>query len=255
MVILFVLKSQHHTSFLVFTVVCPFGHRLFLMGSCKKFKFHLEVTENGDSDSLSEIASPSTKPTNGKGLRIKFKCGKTMSGELISCTDKEEDKELSRVCNLCKKMFRSGKVLGGHMRVHTQEPKKIFKFFHPPSVKKNKNNVSSSTTICAVCSKNFPSVKSLFGHMRRHPERKWRGIQPQPPSNCTSKINGSSFIGDDPAITVGSLVNLFGCPPTWAATAQRGCKAVFTTSSDACCNESATSDKEKVEKQGEKAFQ
>lgn len=222
------------------------------MGSCKKFKFQLEVTENADSDSLSEKASPSTKPAYGKGLRIKFKCGKTTSRELISCTNKEEDKELSRICNLCKKRFGSGKALGGHMRVHVQEPKKGFKSLHPPPVKKNKNNFSSSTTTCYVCNKNFPSVKSLSGHMRGHPERQWRGIQPPLPSP-TAKMNGSSSTGDDPAITVGSLVNLLSCPPTWAVTAQRGRKALVTTTSDASCNESATSDKAKEEKQGEKA--
>ncbi|CDP13640.1 unnamed protein product [Coffea canephora] len=106
----------------------------------------------------------------------------------------------TRICQVCSKVFGSGKALGGHMRIHFQtnkDNKDLWKIKssssdHDSAVAGfNKNNTNPT---CSICGKNFPSMKSLFGHMRCHPDREWRGIQP--PSWAAVKPSPSSSLSD-----------------------------------------------------------
>ncbi|KAI5433459.1 hypothetical protein KIW84_020654 [Lathyrus oleraceus] len=66
------------------------------------------------------------------------------------------------VCEFCNKTFSSGKVLGGHKRIHIQALKK--------------EGLAKTKQSCDVCKKDFSSKKALYGHLRSHPKREWRGV-------------------------------------------------------------------------------
>ncbi|KZV56325.1 hypothetical protein F511_00322 [Dorcoceras hygrometricum] len=152
-----------------------------------------------------------------------------------------------RVCDLCNKTFKSGKALGGHMRIHSQKGKKKSLNSKLQSVKCKKENpraemdrrVTDSECenneavgveerpSCPVCGKVFPSLKSVFGHMRKHSDRNWRGSRP-PPNDKTSSGSCLSYDEnpeniDDQDEPLGG-VDLTAYLRGWNSTARRGRK-------------------------------
>ncbi|TMX05805.1 hypothetical protein EJD97_015217 [Solanum chilense] len=112
-----------------------------------------------------------------------------------------------RICRVCKKVFGSGKALGGHMRIHVESRSKKEKSKPREQVDVENCNNDELVPICKVCGKVFPSMKSLFGHMRSHPEREWRGIlPPHLKSNDVKKAKKTASV------------------PGWSVTAKRGRK-------------------------------
>lgn len=133
----------------------------------------------------------------------------------------------SCMCHVCNKSFKSGKALGGHMRIHNL-PKKQFQRAKQGTAiaakPKSENWVLvSGNPTCSLCGKSFSSMKSLFGHMRSHPERVRRGILH---SNKTlnngdsSNSTSSSTLSDDSAVDLSQALK--GC---WSVTAKRGRKS------------------------------
>ncbi|XP_059282615.1 zinc finger protein ZAT1 [Lycium ferocissimum] len=118
----------------------------------------------------------------------------------VQINPKNNDDNNTRICHVCNKGFRSGKALGGHMRIHVQASKKqlylsgkkckklkplVDRYYKKRILQQDheekldlENCDNQLLPTCSICGKNFPSMKSLFGHMRCHPERAWRGIQP-----------------------------------------------------------------------------
>jgi hypothetical protein len=88
-------------------------------------------------------------------------------------------------CEFCNKIFRCGKGLGGHKRIHSQALGK-----EGESKAKANCNSNDGKLSCDVCKKNFQSNKALHGHMRSHPEREWRGMNP-------NKDNNIDYYNDD----------------------------------------------------------
>eukprot|EP00256_Glycine_max_P051133 XP_006607097.1 zinc finger protein ZAT2-like [Glycine max] len=108
-------------------------------------------------------------------------------------------------CNICGKVFSSGKALGGHRRSHFQKHQKKIKvrFTNHSSkqagdtsnnIKRARNcdydTVDDGKRVCCICKKEFPTKNALFGHMRSHPERSWRGVSP--PTHFPNKNSSSS---------------------------------------------------------------
>ncbi|KAL3508303.1 hypothetical protein ACH5RR_027704 [Cinchona calisaya] len=183
-----------------------------------------------------------------------------------------QSNNLPRICHVCGKGFRSGKALGGHMRIHFQTNKNFIFSGQSPSIIKSKKwkrelvekkkdpiNYKSSNDdtapTCSICGKNFPSMKSLFGHMRCHPEREWRGIQPPAPSSAAAVVKASplSSVSDaeppqpqrghdddddldqmDSAVVADGVetVDLTKCLGGWSVTAKRGRKAMGDNSEE-----------------------
>ncbi|PIA58269.1 hypothetical protein AQUCO_00500300v1 [Aquilegia coerulea] len=178
------------------------------------------------------------------GLKVKFKLG-----------NNKDDQE-KYVCKVCKKVFSSGKALGGHIRVHNlqverqeeeveeddfdneddnqnlnqlkdkikSKPKCYIKI---PSSNPIKDNLDLEPT-CIVCKKIFKSMKSLFGHMRCHPEREWRGINPPP--NAVKNSEGSSSSSSSKELKLmGDSPNSFHIPK-WTVKDKRGRKKLTCAS-------------------------
>ncbi|KAJ6866944.1 zinc finger protein with KRAB and SCAN domains 5-like [Populus alba x Populus x berolinensis] len=109
----------------------------------------------------------------------------------------KKNQEKVHVCKLCKKSFLTGKMLGGHMKIHgarksikeyvkfesnnmgsechglREQPKKSWKF----SGLNHDGSVSmQETSKCRVCGKEFGSPKSLHGHMRHHSAKERKAV-------------------------------------------------------------------------------
>ncbi|KAF3454079.1 hypothetical protein FNV43_RR04526 [Rhamnella rubrinervis] len=124
---------------------------------------------------------------------------KQLEGNNQGVVRQQQHKE-PRICDLCGKVFDSGKALGGHKRFHNEEarkcgmviPTKLKMKKHKHTLVHNASDSISGALVvdgssetspeekfrCNVCLKEFRSKKSLFGHMRSHPDRLWRGMQP-----------------------------------------------------------------------------
>ncbi|XP_073309140.1 uncharacterized protein [Primulina huaijiensis] len=134
---------------------------------------------------------------------------------LLQKDQMSQNSDKLNVCDLCNKTFKSGKAIGGHMRIHYQKGKTkilifkiklkvhqsvMFKKQNPRaeedrrvtnSVKMEREKKKSPTgdnragavdiderPSCPVCRKKFRSLKSVFGHMKKHSDRNWRGSRP-----------------------------------------------------------------------------
>ncbi|CAH8390898.1 unnamed protein product [Eruca vesicaria subsp. sativa] len=77
--------------------------------------------------------------------------------------------EKKYVCKFCNKMFPSGKSLGGHIRIHTNE----FSVVKTPKKTNNKRSLVDQQQLlcCRECGKGFVSSKALCGHMASHSQR------------------------------------------------------------------------------------
>ncbi|XP_020573177.1 zinc finger protein ZAT9-like [Phalaenopsis equestris] len=104
-------------------------------------------------------------------------------------------KQTKHRCKICRKIFSSGRSLGGHMRFHihslssgAQEKEKLeesrdqeglgFGYAFRKNLKQTfrlsdfvGEDLARSSKRCRECGKEFPSWKSLFGHMRCHSEK------------------------------------------------------------------------------------
>ncbi|XP_028219809.1 uncharacterized protein LOC114401498 [Glycine soja] len=125
--------------------------------------------------------------------------------ELESPSAAKSPSRTVRECNICGKVFSSGKALGGHRRSHFQKHQKKVKVrFTNHSSKEagdTSNNINRASNcdydadddgkrVCCICKKEFPTKNALFGHMRSHPERSWRGVSP--PTHFPNKNSSSS---------------------------------------------------------------
>ena len=89
----------------------------------------------------------------------------------------EEGKENSFLCKYCYKTFPSGKALGGHIRIHTNEnsvgyngnKKKRLVDQRKMMAQKPKQQQQVG---CRECGRVFVSLKALRGHMACHGEVK-----------------------------------------------------------------------------------
>ncbi|XAR56851.1 hypothetical protein NMG60_11037472 [Bertholletia excelsa] len=192
-----------------------------------------------------ERGSHGKSGSSGGKLWIKIKISKAegADGEDRICNQSSD--QYPRVCSVCKKVFSSGKALGGHMRVHVQ---KLKPHDEEPTEDRRKelaarpenNNAQvSELPSCSICRKSFPSMKSLFGHMRCHPEREWRGIQP-PPATTKNSSSMSSSVHDGEPRKVEDLISYsdgatartrvvdltYQTLPGWLVTGRRGRKGV-----------------------------
>ncbi|PON42215.1 TFIIH C1-like domain containing protein, partial [Trema orientale] len=210
--------------------------------------------------SFADISMPSTVKTSGATSDIERLCLKLKIPEPQHYKEKEENKEeeeeevvLRFACPLCDKSFNSGKALGGHKRIHNQQPttttftSNIYSSngsignFNNKATKDQTTGSRSGTNICPMCLKIFPSKMSLFGHMRSHPERSWRGIEPPatssppllllPKPTCTS-ISSTDHDHDHHVLDHDDhdriIIDLAAAPPlvNWAVTAKRGRKSL-----------------------------
>ncbi|KAJ4841151.1 hypothetical protein Tsubulata_016911 [Turnera subulata] len=111
-----------------------------------------------------------------------------------------QDQKKMHVCKLCNKRFLSGKMLGGHMRVHgasssikaklkpqsrdmgfdgcntpgyglRENPKKSWRFSGSPQ---DDGAAFGETLGSKVCGREFGALKSLHGHMTHHSEQERR---------------------------------------------------------------------------------
>jgi len=125
-------------------------------------------------------------------------------------------------CEFCNKIFRCGKGLGGHKRIHSQALRK-----EGESKAKANCNSNDEKLSCDVCKKNFPSNKALHGHMRSHPEREWRGMNPNKDNKIyyydddqdqyfLSASNSKELVIDDESKSL---------PPRLFKTGKRGCSS------------------------------
>ncbi|KAL1198370.1 Zinc finger protein ZAT4 [Cardamine amara subsp. amara] len=132
----------------------------------------------------------------------------------------EKSNERNIVCKYCNKTFPSGKSLGGHIRIHTNEysvdsgryngkKKKKKLVNHQREIVASKQQRKQLT--CRECGKEFVSLKALSAHEARHfeegsqsddtetssaPTRK-RSKRVMKLSNSESFSNGSSSFGSE----------------------------------------------------------
>ncbi|PON41789.1 TFIIH C1-like domain containing protein [Parasponia andersonii] len=208
---------------------------------------------------FADISTPSTVKTSGAASDIERLCLKLKIPEPQHYKEKEENKEeeqeevvLPFACPLCDKSFNSGKALGGHKRIHNQQPttttftSNIYSSngsignFNDKATKDQTGSRSGANN-CPMCLKIFPSKISLFGHMRSHPERSWRGIEPPatgsppllllPKPTCTSTSSTDhdhdhQVLDHDDHDRI--VIDLAAAPPlvNWGVTAKRGRKSL-----------------------------
>ncbi|KAK4767999.1 hypothetical protein SAY87_003140 [Trapa incisa] len=95
-------------------------------------------------------------------------------------------------CEFCSKVFSSGKALGGHKRVHSQDKRGCRR---KNGFKKKRSRLSTAggssgscklkgkverepITTCPVCKSEFRSEKAMSGHLKVHKGRLWKGLRP-----------------------------------------------------------------------------
>lgn len=143
-----------------------------------------------------------------------------------------------RICPFCQKGFSSGKALGGHMRIHTDNYRSKKRIVVASAISrwgphsssspnpKNEADPQHQDFKCTLCPKVFPSLKSLFGHMRSHPDRDWRGMNP--PQQHTAAYEAD---GDDPAESSLAAEDRLRRLGTWRVTGKRGRMASHSSTS------------------------
>ncbi|XP_010477843.1 PREDICTED: zinc finger protein ZAT1-like [Camelina sativa] len=82
----------------------------------------------------------------------------------------DEGKEKKFVCKFCYKTFPSGKALGGHIRIHSNENSVDSDRYNRVKKKKRLVDQREKQVCCKRCRKKFVSLKALRAHMVCHCE-------------------------------------------------------------------------------------
>ncbi|XP_010499023.1 PREDICTED: zinc finger protein ZAT1-like [Camelina sativa] len=82
----------------------------------------------------------------------------------------DEGKEKKFVCKFCYKTFPSGKALGGHIRIHSNENSVDSDRFNRVKKKRLVDQREKQQVCCRRCRKKFVSLKALRAHMVCHCE-------------------------------------------------------------------------------------
>ncbi|XVE78994.1 hypothetical protein DITRI_Ditri14bG0022600 [Diplodiscus trichospermus] len=146
----------------------------------------------------------------------------------------------NRICMYCGMEFKSGKALGGHLRIHVQhKPKSLKAAMHhmksskPAAMKHSPEAEEEDDSFtCFACDDSFSSMKLLCQHMRKHREMDSNGVQKpiasqESRSSSLSEPAETSF--DEGIDTVspvndqnqGSRIDFLKHIPSWSQTGKR----------------------------------
>ncbi|OMO60873.1 Zinc finger, C2H2-like protein [Corchorus olitorius] len=132
----------------------------------------------------------------------------------------DQEGQVHRSCPYCGQGFKSGKALGGHIRIHKMK------------VAKQIADQKDNNHVCDICKANFPSKQSLNGHMKSHP----KGIQPpkqttqpepEPEPESESEPELEPEFEPDSEVEV-PVQNLLDFISNWTVTGRRGRKATIS---------------------------
>ncbi|OMO83890.1 Zinc finger, C2H2-like protein [Corchorus capsularis] len=132
----------------------------------------------------------------------------------------DQEGEFGRSCPYCGQGFKSGKALGGHIRIHKVK------------VAKQIADQKDNNHVCDICNVNFPSKQSLCGHMKSHPGRTSKGIQPpkqttlpKPEPEPEPESESEPELEPEFEFPVQNLVDFIS---NWTVTGRRGRKATIS---------------------------